>query len=106
MLDLALATPQEICLELGRRLKAQRLAQPLSQAELAARAGVSIGTVKNLERSGVSTLLTLVRIVNALGLTEQLQDLLELQVRPLSIAEMQKAEKAKNRLRAPKKTKG
>ena len=105
MSSLVLATPKEICLELGLRLKAQRLAQPFSQDELAARAGVSTGTVKNLERSGISTLLTLVRIVDALGLTGQLQDLFELKA-SLSIAEMQKAEKAKKRFRAPKKTKG
>jgi transcriptional regulator with XRE-family HTH domain len=105
MAYLILATPQEICLELGRRLKAQRLAQPLSQDELAARAGVSTGTVKNLEGKGVSTLLTIVRIVDALGLTGQLQELFELQA-PLSIAAMHKAEKSKKRLRAPRKVKG
>lgn len=103
MLDLLLATSEEICLELGRRLKVQRLAQLLSQAELGARAGVSHGTVKNFEGTGVVNLASMVRIVAALGLTGELQALFELQARPKSIAEMEKAEKVKKRVRAPRK---
>jgi transcriptional regulator with XRE-family HTH domain len=105
MLDLVLATPQEICLALGHRLKKQRLAQLLSQDELAARAGVSIGTIKNLEGKGQSSLATLIQIVSALGLIGQLQALFEQQARLPSISEMEKVEKAKKRLRAPKKAK-
>ena len=49
MLDFAFSTSDEITAELGLRLKAVRLSQSLTQADLAERAGVSVGTVKSLE---------------------------------------------------------
>jgi len=49
MLDFAFSTSDEIIAELGLRLKAVRLSQSLTQADLAERAGVSVGTVKSLE---------------------------------------------------------
>jgi transcriptional regulator with XRE-family HTH domain len=100
MLDFILATPAEIRTDLGQRLREQRLAQSLSQTELALRAGVSAGTVKNLEGKGQSSLESLIRIVVALGLTDQLQSLFLLQTD--SIAAMAQAEKAK-RQRAPRR---
>jgi transcriptional regulator with XRE-family HTH domain len=99
-LDFTLATHKEILQELGVRLRAQRLAQELPQAELAAMAGVSLGTIKSLERSGVSSLETLIRVVQALGLTDHLQPLFELPRQ--SIAAMEKAQQAQ-RMRAPRR---
>ncbi len=99
-MDFLLATPAEILGDLGHRLRDQRLMQSLTQAELAARAGVSTGTVKNLEGRGQASLETLVRIVMALGLTEQLQPLFALQTD--SIAAMSQAARIK-RQRAPRR---
>lgn len=101
MLDFAFSTSDEITAALGLRLKAVRLSQLLMQADIAERAGVSVGTVKSLERTGQSTVASLVRVVQALGLNEQLQSLFVLKVQ--SIAEMEQAQLAK-RQRAPRKT--
>lgn len=97
---LGLASFDEICKEIGARLRKQRLAQSLSQAELSARAGVSASTIKALESRGQATLESLMRVVLALGLVNELQDLFVLKV--TSIAEMERAEKA-SRHRAPRK---
>jgi transcriptional regulator with XRE-family HTH domain len=100
MLDFNLATHEEIAIELGARLKTQRLIQLMSREELAARAGVSRGTVRNLELKGQSSIDSVLRIALTLGLADQLQTLFMSQTK--SILEMERAEKA-IRLRAPKK---
>lgn len=100
MLDIGFATFSEICGELGARIKAQRLAQLLTQQELAARAGLSVGTIKNLEGKGQSSLESLVRVAMALGLADHLQTLFELRV--YTIAQMAQAERAQ-RVRAPRR---
>lgn len=100
MLDFAFSTINEITAELGLRLKAVRLSQSLTQADLADRAGVSVGTVKALEKTGQSSVASLARVVQALGLTDQLQSLFVLKVQ--SIAEMEQAQLA-TRQRAPRK---
>jgi transcriptional regulator with XRE-family HTH domain len=100
MLEFGLATCKEAAEQLGARLKAHRLTQLLSREELAARAGVSRGTVRNLELKGQASIESALRIVIALGLADQLQSLFKPQL--TSIVEMEKAEKAP-RLRAPKK---
>jgi transcriptional regulator with XRE-family HTH domain len=100
MLYFALATCEETAEQLGARLKAHRLKQLLSREELAARAGVSRGTVRNLELKGQASIESAIRIVMALGLADQLQSLFKPQL--TSIVEMEKAEEAP-RLRAPKK---
>lgn len=103
MLDFALATHQEICTELGLRLKRQRLAQALTQQDLAERSGVASGTVKNLESKGVSSLESLIRIAMALGLVDGLAQLFELKA-PQSIAQMERTQLAE-RKRAPRSAK-
>lgn len=103
MLDFTFATHQEICAELGHRLKRQRLVQALTQKDLAVRAGVAPGTVKNLEGKGVSSLESLIRIVMALGLLDELASLFALQAAQ-SIAQMERAQLAE-RKRAPSRGK-
>ena len=103
MLDFTFSTSDEITAELGLRLKAVRLSQLLTQTDLAERAGVSVGTVKSLEKTGQSSVASLVRVVQALGLTDQLQSLFVLQVQ--SIAQMEQAQRAQ-RQRAPRKARG
>lgn len=100
MLDFSFATYGEVCLEIGRRLKSQRLIKGWSQVELAGRAAVSKGTLQNLENRGGGTLDSFVRVVLALDLSDQLQTLFNLKVQ--SIAQMESAEQAK-RQRAPRK---
>ncbi|ASM77872.1 DNA-binding protein [Vitreoscilla filiformis] len=75
MLFVELSTPSEICQQLGQRLRAQRLAQLLSQAELAARAGVALGTLRKLESTGQTFIETLVRVAQTLGLAAPLLEL-------------------------------
>ena len=67
MLDFAFSTSDEITAALGLRLKAVRLSQSLTQADLAERDGISVGTVKALERTGQSCVASLVRVVQNLG---------------------------------------
>lgn len=102
MLFVELSTPAEICQQLGQRLRAQRLAQLMSQAELAARAGVALGTLRKLEASGQTSTETLVRVAQALGLAEPLHTLWQVQT-VASIAEMERAQAAASRQRAPKR---
>jgi transcriptional regulator with XRE-family HTH domain len=96
-----LATAPEISLTLGQRLKAARLAQGLQQAELAARAGLSRGTVMALENQGQCSLQAFIHIVQALGLVQELNEVFLPQIR--TIAEMER-HAAPQRQRAPRKT--
>jgi transcriptional regulator with XRE-family HTH domain len=59
----------------GAQVRAIRIAADLDQSELARRADVSLGAVKNLEAGKGSTLKTLVRTVRALGHTDWLESL-------------------------------
>ena len=97
--NLILATPAEIAAELGSRLKAARLTQGISQADLARMAGVSRAAVTSLENRGTSTLETFLRVVAALGLVDELQQLFA--AKPVSIAQLEAASRGAQR--APRK---
>jgi transcriptional regulator with XRE-family HTH domain len=60
---------------IGAEVRAARIAANLDQSELARRADISLGAVKNLEAGKGSSLKTLVRVVRALGRTEWLESL-------------------------------
>ena len=90
MLDLFFATPDEVCREIGARIKTRRLAHGWTQTDLAARANVAKGTVQNLENRGTGSLESLVKLALALELTDDLQELFRFKFR--SIAEMTAAE--------------
>ncbi len=67
---------QALLVELGGRLTAARLAQNLTQAALAERAGVAKRTVERLESGAVATQLSgFLRVCRALGLIEGLETL-------------------------------
>jgi transcriptional regulator with XRE-family HTH domain len=101
MVNIQLATPDELVRELGSRLRAQRLASRITQQELALRAGVALGAIKKLEADGHTTLQTFVRVVQALSLTSDLENVLVLKPH-ISIAEMERAAAApRQRARRP-----
>ncbi|MGH8192570.1 MAG: helix-turn-helix domain-containing protein [Rhodanobacteraceae bacterium] len=79
-------------------MRDQRLAQDLSQTRLADMAGVSLGALRNLEKAGRCSLETFVAVVQALGLTGELEGLLVLKRQ--SIAQMERAEAVGRRQRA------
>lgn len=98
---LDLYSRSEILLTLGARLRDQRLAQDLSQVRLADMAGLSLGALRNLEKDGRCSLETLVAVVQALGLIDELEDLFVLKRR--SIAQMEQAQVVGRRQRASKR---
>lgn len=73
---LTLSTPKEITVALGQRVRARRLERAWSQAELAARAGIALSTLKVCERTGQVSLPRLVRIITALGHLADLEPVL------------------------------
>ncbi|MBX9667947.1 MAG: helix-turn-helix domain-containing protein [Candidatus Obscuribacterales bacterium] len=85
----ALATTDEIAQELGKRLRAHRLAQNVQQSELAARAGVSERSLRNFERDGKGSIDLFLRVAMALGLVESMDNLFVL--KPKSIKAMEQA---------------
>ena len=98
MQSIKLFTTSEICALLGNRARQSRLAQNLTQAELAARAGVSSGAVRKLEAGGQTTLATFIRCVQALGAESDLEPVL---APPLqSIAQMERNAQVALRKRA------
>ncbi len=95
------ATADEILAALGARVRAHRLAQDLPQSELATMAGLSLGALRKLERDGRCSLETLIRIAQALGLTDELAALFV--PKRQSIAEMERVARADQRQRAPRR---
>lgn len=88
MIDIKLMSAGEIAAEMGSRLKSRRLSLRMTQVELAERAGLNVGTVKNLEaKTGTCALDTVVRASVPLGLVEHFESLFL--VKPKSIAQME-----------------
>jgi len=101
MPDISLALPDEVCTELGRRARARRLALNVPVEELAARIGVSDKTLRSFELTGRCTLVTFVRILEALNALADLQSVLVTQTR--SIEDMRVQAQSRKRKRAVKK---
>jgi putative transcriptional regulator len=87
------STPHAIATELGDRIKVARLNADLTQKELAEKAGLSLKAVTNSEK-GTSTLESIVAILVALELTEQLNSFIPKQeVSPVQLAKLQGKER-------------
>lgn len=83
-LDFEVAQSRGIAAELGRRLNELRLAQDLTQQQLATRAGVSRRTIVKLADDGGVSLDSFIRVMQALGLAGHLAALLpDPQIRPV-----------------------
>jgi transcriptional regulator with XRE-family HTH domain len=91
-----LMTIEEIQAELGQRIQVLRLARNITQEELGARVGLSRSTIRKLETSGQVTLEAFVRVLGALGRSEELESVL-LPRAPVSIAALKKQSTARQR---------
>ncbi|WP_287183835.1 helix-turn-helix transcriptional regulator [Paraburkholderia sp.] len=60
-------TPEELEAEVGDHLKTLRVHKNLDQATVAARAGISVRSLRNLESGNGSSLHTLILVLRALG---------------------------------------
>ena len=86
-------TPHAIATELGDRIKVARLNADLTQKELAKKAGLSLKAVTNSEK-GASTFESIIAILVALELTEQLNSFIPKQeVSPVQLAKLQGKER-------------
>ena len=65
-------TDKGILQELGSRIKDKRLSSNITQSDLAAKAGVSINVVQNIEYGKPSTILGFLRVMRALKVLNQL----------------------------------
>ena len=96
MLNINLQTPKDIRLSIAAKAKAQRLALNISQKELAERSGVSLGSVKRFETSGLISLSALLEIALVLGQLEDFGRLFAAPEEPASLF----APEPKKRLRS------
>ncbi|WP_345829885.1 helix-turn-helix transcriptional regulator [Pantoea sp. BRR-3P] len=74
-MDLALRKPSEIVKLLCERLRKERLTQQMTQADIAARAGIGVNTVSNLESGRNVGFENLVRVAMVLGRGKELEAL-------------------------------
>lgn len=88
-----------ICSELGERIKRLRLAQNLSQLQLADMTLASLSSVRRLEAQGQGSLEFVVRVAQALHVTAQLEPLFE-PATTRSIAQMEQDAAMSKRQRA------
>ncbi len=94
-------TDEALAQELGARIAAVRLSRNLTQAALAAQAGVSKSTVERLEQgTSASTMAAFLRICRALGLVDRLELMLpEPAPSPVEAAKLQ----GRQRMRASRR---
>ena len=96
----SLKTPQEARRELAARAKDCRLALNISQKELAGRSGVSLGSIKRFESSGLVSLSSLLEIALVLGRLDGFERLFAAKADPASLF----APESKKRKRSGRKT--
>ncbi|MEQ4617542.1 MAG: helix-turn-helix transcriptional regulator [Corticimicrobacter sp.] len=74
-MDLNFSKPGEIVKRLCERLRMERLALEMTQADLAGRAGIGANTVSNLEAGRNVGFENIVRVAMVLGRTKELEGL-------------------------------
>lgn len=87
--------------ELGARLRRARLERNLSQADLAERAGVGRVTVQRTEMGNSTSLVNLVRLLRALDLFADLDQLVP-ETAPSPIAELERQGRRRQRAGTPR----
>lgn len=98
ILSLKLSTPTELAQAIAERARAKRLRMNLSQAGLAARAGVSLGSLKRFERTGEIAFVSLLRLAYALDSVSELDRLFpEVDAEPSSIEAIIRSTRSRHR---------
>lgn len=72
---LKMRNPDALIHKIGQRLRRQRLAKGWTQYELAERAGVSVSTLKLMEREGKGSIQRLAKVAVVLGIDGDLRSL-------------------------------
>ena len=98
-----LSTPSKILQAIARFVKTSRLTANITLDELAKRSGVGIATLARVEKRGVCSTDTLVRVLAALGCLDRLLAALTPD-EPASIAALRAQQVTKPRQRARRKT--
>ena len=101
MLDLSFSKPSEVVKRLCDRLRMERLALDMTQAELAGRAGIASNTVSNLEAGRIVGFESVVRVAMALGRAKELEGLFLPKLE--SIEDIRRYESSAKRLRTKRK---
>jgi transcriptional regulator with XRE-family HTH domain len=102
MIAFKLSTSDEICAEIGNRLRQQRLAQNLTLAELAERSGLHRRSIENVEtKTHTASLESIVKVAMRLGIISELENVFVFQIQ--SIAQMEQAGQARQRARPKRK---
>jgi transcriptional regulator with XRE-family HTH domain len=97
-----LLSSQNICAELGGRIKRLRLVQNLSQQQLADMTQSSLSSVRRLEAQGQGSLEFIVRVAQALQAVEQLESLFLQPIQSIAQAEREQSLAYRQRARVPK----
>ena len=92
----------ELMILLGERIRELRLRENIAQSVLAARSGVSLKAVKNLENGTGANVVSLLRVLRKLGRTEWIETLGP----KVGISPMQMVNRRKPRQRATRRKTG
>ena len=102
--DIYMLSDTMICERIGGRLKQARLKQNITQQSLAEAAGVSLSSLKKIEKGEIGSFDSLLRVVRTLGLLDVLLPLVEEeQLSPNEYYALVHATQTKTRKRAAKK---
>jgi len=80
-------TPNEINMDIAKRIKNIRKRKKISQIKLSEKTGVSLGSIKRFEQSGDISLKSLAKIAIVLNVNREMEDLFS-DVVPESIEEI------------------
>ena len=101
-MDLYIKKPSEIVKLLCDRLRQQRITLQMTQSEVAARAGVGVNTVSNMESGKNISFESLVRVVMVLGRVHELEQLFQPHLE--SLDDLRRYEESLNRQRIKKRS--
>ncbi|HQS31897.1 MAG: hypothetical protein B7X59_12820 [Polaromonas sp. 39-63-203] len=101
-----LLSSRSICTDLGARLKRLRLAQNLSQQQLAEMTQSSLSSVRRLESQGQGGFEFVVRVAQALQAVDQLEGLFAPSVDSIAQAEREQVLASRQRARVPRSASG
>ncbi len=96
-------TPEDIKEKMRDAVRKRRIGMDLTQEELAARAGISLATLKRFEKRSDGTLATVLALAEALDALDGFRSLFPpIEARTLDDLERQRSEKTRQRVRKGK----